>query len=40
MTGQVLLADVEQDKPVMIDQIDSPYAYDEELKEAIYARGI
>jgi len=40
MTGQVLLSDVEKDKPVMIDQIDSPYAYDEELKEAIYARGI
>ncbi len=40
MTGQVLLSDVQKDKPVMIDQIDSPYAYDEELKEAIYARGI
>ncbi len=40
MTGQVLLANVEKDKPVMIDQIDSPYAYDEELKGAIYARGI
>jgi sialic acid synthase SpsE len=40
MSGQLLLADVAKDKPVMIDQVDSPYAYDEELKHNIYERGI
>lgn len=40
MSGQVLLADVAKDMPVKIDQVDSPYAYDDELKENIYARGI
>lgn len=40
MNGQVLLADIAKDKPLMIDQVDSPYAYDDELKQAIYARGI
>lgn len=40
MAGQTLLADVVKDKPIKIDQVDSPYAYDDELKENIYARGI
>jgi N-acetylneuraminate synthase len=40
MNGQTLLADVKKDEAVKIDQIDSPYAYDDELKELIYARGI
>ena len=40
MAGQTLLADVQQDAPLMIDKVDSPYAYDDELKETIYARGI
>jgi len=40
MSGQVFLSDVSKDKPVMIDQIDSPYAFDEDLKDAIYSRGI
>src|SRR5688572_33104872 len=40
MAGQTLLKDVATDKPLMIDQVDSPYAYDDELKQAIYERGI
>lgn len=40
MAGQTLLGDVAADQPLMIDQVDSPYAYDDELKQAIYARGI
>ena len=40
MSGQVLLGDVPADRPVMIDQIDSPYAYDDDLKAASYERGI
>lgn len=40
MWGQVLLADVKKDQPLTIDQIDSPYAYDAELKESIYGRGV
>jgi N-acetylneuraminate synthase len=40
MLGQALLADIPKDQPLRIDQIDSPYAYDEDLKEIIYARGV
>lgn len=40
MAGQTLLGDVIKDAPIKIDQVDSPYAYDDELKETIYARGI
>lgn len=40
MLGQTLLADVGKDAPIKIDQIDSPYAYDDELKESIYSRGL
>lgn len=40
MSGQTLLHDVQADKPLMIEQVDSPYAYDEDLKQAIYERGI
>jgi len=40
MRGQVLLADIGANKPLMIDQVDTPYAYDDELKQTIYQRGI
>ena len=40
MRGQELLADVSKDSPLMIGQIDSPYAYDEVLKAGIMERGI
>jgi N-acetylneuraminate synthase len=40
MRGQVLLAGVQKDKPLMVDQVDSPYAYDDELKAVIYKRGL
>ena len=40
MNGQTFRADIAKDAPVTIEQIDSPYAYDEEMKQSIYARGI
>lgn len=40
MNGEVLLADIPQDKPIMIGDIDSPYAYNEDLKQCIYGRGL
>ena len=40
MSGEFLLRSVEKDKPIMIDDIDSPYAYNEDLKKLIYERGI
>lgn len=40
MSGEVLLKDVKKDAPIKIDEIDSPYAYNNELKEKIYQRGI
>jgi len=40
MRGQVLLSDVAKDSAVTVEQVDSPYAYDDELKRLIYARGI
>jgi len=40
MRGEVLMKPVLKDQPIMIDMIDSPYAYNEELKEIIYKRGI
>ncbi len=38
--GEVLVNDVIADKPVMIDDIDSPYAKVSSLKKLIYDRGI
>lgn len=40
MRGEVLLRDIKADAPITIDDIDSPYAYDESLKNKIYERGL
>ena len=40
MRGEVLLRTVEQDQPIKIDDIDSPYSSIPSLKAAIYARGL
>ncbi len=40
MRGQMLLADVNEGEPLKVEQVDSPYAYDEELRRLIYERGI
>ena len=40
MSGELLLKPIQRDKPIMIDDIDSPYAYNNELKELIYKRGL
>ncbi len=40
MRGEVLLKPIQKDAPVMIDEIDSAYAYISSLKQLIYARGL
>ena len=40
MRGEVLLRDIKKDEPIKIDDIDSPYAYDSNLKQRIYDRGL
>lgn len=40
MHGETLLHPVVKDRPILIDAIDSAYAYHEELKKLIYERGI
>ena len=40
MSGEVLIKAVKKEKPIFIDMIDSPYAYNETLKKYIYERGI
>lgn len=40
MRGEVLLCPVMKDQPIMIDMIDSPYAYNETLMKTIKDRGI
>nr|MCR4663539.1 N-acetylneuraminate synthase family protein [Endomicrobiaceae bacterium] len=40
MKGEILLRDIKKDEPIKIDDIDSPYAYNKELREIIYNRGL
>ncbi|MCF8177621.1 MAG: N-acetylneuraminate synthase family protein [Sulfuritalea sp.] len=40
MHGEVLLKAIAADAPVRIDDIDSPYAHNEQLKALIYSRGL
>jgi len=40
MRGEVLLRPVQKDAPLYIDDIDSPYSHSDELKKAIYDRGL
>jgi sialic acid synthase SpsE len=40
MRGEVLLRTVKKDAPLFIDDIDSPYSHSDELKKAIYERGL
>ena len=40
MSGEVLTRAIAADAPVMIDDIESAYAYNDSLKKAIYARGL
>lgn len=40
MNGEALLHGIEKDKPIKIDDVDSPYADNTELKSYIYKRGL
>ena len=40
MRGEVVMRDVHADEPVRIDDIDSPYANNDELKKVILERGL
>lgn len=40
MSGEILVQPVAQDKPIMIDDIDSAYAHSEHLRQMIYQRGL
>lgn len=40
MSGEILLKPVGKDEPIRIDTIDSPYAYNEDLRRIIESRGL
>ncbi len=40
MNGERLLREIKKDEMIKIDDIDSPYAYNEEMKKMIYSRGL
>jgi hypothetical protein len=40
MNGEELINSVEADKPLRVDDLDTPYSKDESLKKVIYNRGI
>jgi len=40
MSGEKLLREIKADAPIMIDDIDSPYAFNDSLKKLIYNRGL
>jgi sialic acid synthase SpsE len=40
MSGEVLLKQIKKHEPILIDLIDSPYTYNESLKQQIYNRGL
>jgi hypothetical protein len=40
MRGEVIRSAVKKDAPILIDQIDSPYASISSLRALIYGRGI
>lgn len=40
MRGEVLLRPIKKDQPLYIDDIDTPYSHSDELKKAIYGRGL
>jgi N-acetylneuraminate synthase len=40
MSGEALLHEIKKDAPIKIDDIDSPYAQNDNLKKIIYNRGL